>query len=360
MLTKCFSTSFPQSTIEKVKDCLESGTLGFGPNVSLFEEKFAYLSRKKFNLGMNSASSAAYAIFHYLHKIYGECEIYTPSLAFVSPYWAAKKNGHSIVFVDVDDNFLFDVDDYLKKRKDNGKKKIVMPILYGGVSTVPKMNKLVGDEIVVVDSAHCITPTIESDFMFFSFHPVKPMCMANGGMISTDNSVADAFFQKYRNFGRVDKSAHTYDIVDDGFNFYMNNLNAAIGLSQFESAYENIVKRKRNFNMIKESLPEQKFVDHDQFSSYYLATLKLDTVCSSDLRSVLRDAGLETSYHYPFLHMTSRYCRQPESMNSKLRNTENHYDRFLNIPIHQNLNESEIEHMLGLLIHHLKDEEGGY
>jgi dTDP-4-amino-4,6-dideoxygalactose transaminase len=128
-------------------------------------------------------------IFHFLRESHGICDIYTPSLAFASPAWAAKHFGHNLNFVDVDKNLLFDCRDYKQKRSklQSNNKIVLMPILYGGVSSVPNWD-VFGDEIVVVDSAHSITPTIESDFTFFSFHPYKPVCTSDGGVTENSNT----------------------------------------------------------------------------------------------------------------------------------------------------------------------------
>ena len=166
---KSFEPTITKQDIQKVTEVLESGNIGFGSNVIEFENRFSKHSNKKYNIGLNSASAAAYCLYAYLYEKYGRCDIYTPSLGFTSVSWAAEKNGHRVIFVDVDDNLLFDFDSYKRLREDpyvkegTGNKKILMPVLYGGVSNIPNFNEQVTDEIVVVDSAHCIQPTIESN-----------------------------------------------------------------------------------------------------------------------------------------------------------------------------------------------------
>jgi len=229
---KVFETKIDNSDIKLINEVLISGELGFGPLIYEFESEFKKFSNKEYNVSVNSASAAAFIIFAYLKEKYGICEIYTPSLGFASPVWAAQHFGHEIIWVDVDDNLLFDCEDYLKKselpgwKNPSGKKKVVMPILYGGVSNIPNW-KLRGNEIVIIDSAHCVTPTIKADMYFFSFHPYKPICTSDGGMISTDDQEASEWFKNYRNFGRKIIGS-TYDITMDGFKYYINNLNACI------------------------------------------------------------------------------------------------------------------------------------
>ena len=309
---KVFKSSFTKKELEFLNPILQNGELGFGPNVSLFETQFQPFSGKLHNIATNSASAAAFMIFAYLKEKYGVCDVYTPSLAFTSPAWAAKHFGHNIICVDVDDNLLFDCNDYLNVRTKTNQ-AVVMPILYGGVSNIDNWT-LVGDEIVVVDSAHCVTPTIKSDFTFFSFHPYKPICSSDGGMISTDDQEASEWLNKYRNFGRqnVDSS---YDITQNGFKFYMNNLNASIALISLEKYQSNLKTRKENYSKLDNVLP------HDKKSSYYIAT-RID----KNANQFNQDNNL--ARHYPLLHKTKYFYSD-----IRLPNTELLHPQIINLPL---------------------------
>jgi len=315
---KLFNTQLSHEDINKIDKVLRSGNLGFGPNVDIFEEKYSLFSGKNFNISTNSASAAAFMIFHYLLESYGQCDVYTTSLGFTSPAWAAKHFGHNLIFVDVQDDLQFSSEHYRQIRKESKNKIVVMPVLYGGVSTISNFN-LVGDEIVVVDSAHCATPTIKSDFVFFSFHTYKPICTSDGGMISTDIEEADAYFKSYRNFGRKAYGL-TYDIVQHGFKFYMNNLNATIGLTQLEHYSRFLQERRSNYEKLKE---KYNLLEHDENSSYYFATTLTD-----DADSIIQD--LKISRHYPMLHKTSFY--ESKQILPKL---ELLHSKILNLPLYK-------------------------
>ena len=348
---KSFEPTITKQDIQKVTELLESGNIGFGSNVKVFEDKFSKHSDKKYNIGLNSASAAAYCLFAYLYDKHGSCDVYTPSLGFTSVSWAAEKNGHRVIFVDVDDNLLFDFDSYKELKQDpyikkgDGNKTILMPVLYGGVSNVPNFNEQVTDEIVVVDSAHCIQPTIESDYIFFSFHPIKPLTMSCGGLLGTDDEEANDYICSYRNFGR-ENVGDTYDIVNPGFNFYMNNLNATLGLSQLDTCFENIKKRKYNLEYLQKSITLDigYFTEHDEKSSYYLGTLILNERGSEDLRHKLIKKGCSASFHYPYLHLSQYY-----NSNISLGNLEDLDDRIINLPIHQNLSAIEVSKIVGAI-----------
>jgi len=327
---KIFETKINKVDVERISKVLSDGNIGFGSNVPLFEEKFAKFSGKEHNIATNSASASAFMIFSYLRDIYGQCDVYTTSLGFASPAWAAKHFGHRLVFVDVNDELQFDIKDYREKRSlrcerytDGGVVPVVMPVLYGGVSNIGDFDDFFDQsnygEIIVVDSAHCATPTIKSDFAFFSFHPYKPICTSDGGMISTNNSQATDYFRTYRNFGRVQKG-FSYDIDQSGFKFYMNNLNATIGLTQIERYQENLDVRKKNYNKLLEDF-QGCLMPHDEKSSFYFATTL--TIEADDVI-----INKELTRMYPMLHKTSYFKNGQE-----LPNLELLHSAILNLPL---------------------------
>jgi len=323
---RIFQNEFFNKELIDIVQVFDTCELGFGKNVPLLEDKFESFSNKKYNVATNSASAAAFVLFSYLKEVYGECDVYVPSLTFNSPVWAAQHHGHNIIFVDVQDDANFSFQDYLSVRRSNGSlcKPVVMPTLYSGVSTIQNID-LVGDEILVVDSAHCITPTIKCDFIFFSFHPQKPICSSDGGMLSCDNESAYHYFNSYRDFGRQNSSS-SYDINQNGFKFYMNNLNATIALSQLNKQASKIKERKARYEKLKIDFGQQLSI-HDNNSSYYFATLISEK--SKEINKINKLQKL-----YPPLHNTSFYKRFKIR---ELPNTERIYEKLCNIPLSHSL-----------------------
>jgi len=317
---KTLEHTFSSTALNNISQLIQSGNMGFGPNVEVFENAFKHYSNKEYNIATNSASAAAFMIFAYLKEKYGKCNVYTPSLTFSSPVWAAKHFGHNIIFVDVNDELLFDCEDYLKKRTDSNQ-NIVMPILYGGVSNIPGW-KLRGDEIVVIDAAHCPHPTIKGDFIFTSFHPTKPICSPDGGMLSTNIKEAAEYFKNYKNFGRQ-LTNESYDIVQEGFKFYMNNLSATIALESFRMYDVNLLNRIKTFEFIQDKF-QGRFLKHDPNSSYYFATLIIDEPKQINLKYKLLT-------HYPLLHKTLYY------KDCSLPNTEQLHPKIVNLPLYERM-----------------------
>jgi perosamine synthetase len=333
---KLFEPTIDEKSLENILNVLKNGDLGFGSNVPKFEEEFSSYSGKQYNVATNSASAAAFMIFYYLKEAFGTCDIYTTTLGFVSPVWAAKHLGHNVNFVDITKDLQFDCSDYFLKRGNSNSvnQAVVMPVLYGGVDTI-KDWKVFGDEVVVVDSAHSVTPTIKADYCFFSFHPLKPVCSSDGGMISTDIENAAEYFRTFRNFGRT-REGSTYSLSQPGFKFYMNNLNASIALESIKKYPEQREKRKENYEYIRDRVSEA-LVPHTSNSSYYIGSALRD-----DAEEMMKK--LETSRLYPLLHKS-------HSVGSKgiLISAERIHPKIMNFPIHHNLTKEQIEFIISIL-----------
>jgi dTDP-4-amino-4,6-dideoxygalactose transaminase len=313
---KIFETQISNTDCDIIIDVLQRGELGFGNNTDVLENKFKEFSLKDYNISTNSASAAAFMLFAYMQETYGICDVYTTSLGFTSPVWAAKHFHHNIIFVDIDEHLNFSVDAYKEQRKHTTNQVIIMPVLYGGISEIPNFN-IYGDEIVILDSAHCVTPRMLYDYAFFSFHPYKPICASDGGMISTNNKNAEQYFRSYKNFGRQN-IGQTYTIEREGFKFYMNNLNATIALTQLDKYNNKLAIRKQNYAQLS---TKYQLLPHDKYSSFYFATALLD-----DADLLIQAHNL--SRHYPMLHKMPYY-----DSNQSLPILEKLHNKIINLPL---------------------------
>jgi perosamine synthetase len=342
-LIRCFRPRFTGNELDRLKKCLDSGTLACGPLVAEFEEKWKSMSRKKFNIGFNSGSAASLAIFTFLSTKYGPCDVYAPSLSFSSPIWAARDCGHNIFFVDIFLQNFSTSGELIEKAIASSssrprKKKVIFPLLYGGIPRID-VGKSTDDAVLVVDACHTPTPSISSDYIFFSFHPVKPIGMGNGGMVSTDDEEAAQFFLKFRDFGRMHLDA-SYDVVQTGFNCYMNDLNAAIGLAQLDSYDENLRRRRSIAEFYDQHIDRERYqipshTDSSGKASYYLYTVVARN--GKNVNGLIRhmeSRGIEVSIHYPLIHKLSYFRTEPQV---RLDTSEAVEGRFINIPCHSSM-----------------------
>ena len=114
-------------------------------------------------------------------------------------------------------------------------------------------------------------------------------------MISTDDLEATDYFRNYRNFGRQNING-SYDITQEGFKFYMNNLNATIALVSMKKYKKDLEIRKENYlDLCYAGLND--VLPHDDNSSYYFATRIKENADEFN-----KELGLQR--HYPLLHKT--------------------------------------------------------
>ena len=187
------------------------------------------------------------------------------------------------------------------------------------------------DLFVVEDCALAIGTRLDSlhaglfgDAGVFSFYPVKHMTTAEGGMVITRDSDLAQRMRLRKAFG-VDRAMHErkvpgiYDVVTLGFNFRMNELQAAIGLEQIKKLKGFLARRAENFDALDRGLrevPELTLFDRPDGrfeSSHYCFNIMLDEAAAdrrTDLIQAINARGVGTSVHYPGPVPQTTYYRE--------------------------------------------------
>jgi dTDP-4-amino-4,6-dideoxygalactose transaminase len=186
---------------------------------------------------------------------------------------------------------------------------------------------------IIEDAAHAIGSSYQdfktggcqfSDITTFSFHPVKIVTTAEGGMAVTNNKDLAHKMRLLRSHGVTrDESEMVKEPVGDwyyeqimlGFNYRMTELQAALGLSQMSRLDEFVAQRNalaENYNNLLASLPiEIPSIASSRESSFhlYVIRLKLDeiTLSHSDVFSKLRSAGIGVNLHYMPVYLQPYY-----------------------------------------------------
>lgn len=344
---KIFEHKFGNELVYFIKDDIVNGNLAFSNEVTKFEHKYSKLTNNEYSIGVSSNSGGFYTLFAYYKEYHGVCDVVFPSLTFTSPAWSAIQHGHNVIFCNVDEDTLcMDIDNAIELLSTMGRNRqqIIVPTLYGGVSTIPKLSELQykSGVDVIIDSAH----TIKHNYKFtsvYSFHPSKPIMMSSGGMVTTNEFDIDYFVSTYRNFGRK-QSPDSY-IPGNGFKFYMNTMDAKMGLYQLENTFKNEQKTRRlNYEYISNTKNDKiSFISHDKDSTYYIGScVAKDVETALKIKLNFKSHNIPTTTHYPLLHNTPYYVNKTDRLQT-LKKTEDLYRRIINFPIHHNLNESDLD-----------------
>ena len=333
---------------------LQSGFWASGTGtgkVSEFEQEFKKYTKTKSCVAVNSGTAA-------LHLALGEVnisgkEVLLPSLSFVSTANAVLYNKGIPVFVDVDKKTLC-MDPKQVEEKISRKTRVILPVHFGGIpANIDKIKKIAKNNncMIIEDAAHACGANFKNkkigshgDMCCFSFHPVKNLAMPTGGLITinTKNHLKNkkSLFEK-RWCGISNRKDVKYDVKQIGWNYYMNEFSAGIGLIQLKKIdrlnkiRKNIAKRYFKELSITKKMP---YSQNGVYHFYWIIVNNRD-----EFRKKFGKEGIETGIHYQPIHQMSLYKTK-----TKLPITEEISKKIVTLPTHPNLKKSEIDKIIKL------------
>jgi dTDP-4-amino-4,6-dideoxygalactose transaminase len=346
-------------------EVIDSRWLTMGDRVSAFEKTFAKMHGVDEAVAVNSCTAALHLSLQALDIGPGD-EVLVPSLTFVATANAVLYTGASPVFVDIQElqRPHISLEDADSKRSARTKAVIVMH--YGGYLADLEAWRSFCDAkqlFLVEDAAHA--PGIAgvgrwSDAASFSFFSNKNMSTAEGGMvIARDPSILQrvrhlrAHGMSTDTLTRHRGHAYTYDVTMLGYNYRMDELRAAVGLTQLPRLLSWNRKRQELSNlyrqMISDQIPEVVIpFDSAHKTAAHLMPILLPT--GADRKKTiehLRESGIQTSVHYPPIHHFSYYRHNFPGVH--LPKTEEFCGRELTLPLHPGMTEQDANQVVNSL-----------
>ncbi len=375
-----------QQDIDAVVNVLKSDFLTQGPMVPAFEESITKYTGADYALAVNSATSALHVACLALEVGAGDV-VWTSPITFVASANCALYCGAEIDFVDIDLS-TFNMcpkllETKLQKTKSEGKKlpKVVIPVhMCGQPCDMPQIRKL-ADEYgfkVIEDASHAIGGSCEghkigsceySDVTVFSFHPVKIITTAEGGVAVTNDKSVASKMALYRSHGitrdpslmtKVSDGPWYYEQLCLGFNYRMTELQAALGLSQMQRVDDFVSVRHQlavRYDELLDDLPiVTPYRDSRHYSAFhlYVIRLKLDFIKSTHLEIFcgLKEKGIGVNLHYIPVHMQPYYAGQGFSLGD-YPVAEGYYQSAISLPLFPSMSledQSEVVAALELLL----------
>ena len=348
---KLFDPAIDEREVKKAVKTLTSGFWASGAGggqVQEFEKNFKKFINSKSCVSVNSGTAALH-LAATLCDIKGK-EVILPSLSFVSTAHAIMYNGGIPVFVDVDPHTLC-IDPEEIKKKISKKTRCIIPVHFGGMpADIKKIQKLSNPNIMIIeDAAHACGSEFNGkkigshgDFVCFSFHPVKNLAMPTGGLISINSHNYKKITEDLKSkrwCGISNRKYADYDVDKIGWNFYMNELSAAIGLVQLQKIKKMNNKRKSIAKIYDKELNASKKIPFTSTCAYHLYWIRVRD--RKIFRKKLLEKGIETGTHYKPIHQMSLYKKSV-----KLPLTEKIAKEIVTLPIHPNLTESQIDYIV--------------
>jgi len=369
-----------QADIDAVSQVLRSDFLTQGPAVPRFEQAVAARVRARHALAVNSATSALHIACLALGLRPGEM-LWTVPNTFVASANCARYCGADVDFVDMDpDTWNLSVSklaDKLSAARRSGRlPRIVVPVHFSGQPTDQEAIHELGREFgfkIIEDASHAIGAARNgepvgscrwSDVTIFSFHPVKIITTAEGGMALTNDDALAAELAMLRSHGITRDAARFqqpaqggwyYEQQTLGFNYRITDLQAALGSSQLERLDAYIARRNqlaRRYDAALASLPLQlPKVLPQNLSAFHLYVVRLREADARRHRGVydgLRERGIGVNLHYLPVHLQP-YYRGLGFVPGQFPEAEKHGATAVTLPLYPAMTEAQQDQVVRAL-----------
>ena len=378
-----------EDDIAEVCKVLRSDFLTQGPVAERLEAAIAERVGARYAVAVNSGTSALHIACLAAGMVAGDRGV-TSANTFVASPNSMAYCGATPGLVDIDSDKLgmstVDLKSYLERHPET---KVVMPVSFAGLShAAPEIREIAGARIVIEDAAHTLgghhadgkpvgNPRY-ADMTAFSFHPVKPITMGEGGCVVTDDPKLACLLRRYSVHGvERDKSQFFFEYgpEDDilpwhyeqqylGFNYRLTDIQAALGLSQL-SKLDRFTARRReiasyyderfgnlsNLRLIQ-SAPEDR-----ARSTHHLYIVHVDFEAIGLKRTQflkrMNELGVGAQVHYIPVYRQPYHVEHFGFQVEDYPNTECHYRRTLSLPMHPGLTDEEVERVVVAVYHAL-------
>ncbi len=370
-----------QADIDAVITVLKSDFLTQGPVVPAFEKSVADYCGVSHAAAVNSATSALHIACLALGVGKGDI-VWTTPITFVASANCALYCGASIDFVDIDSQTynmsVRCLEEKLILAKEIGKlPKVLIPVHLCGqpcdMASIYALSQKYGFKIIE-DASHAIGGKYKgepigncrySDITIFSFHPVKIITTAEGGMAMTNDAQLAKRMQLLRSHGITrdeNEMTHTpdgpwyYQQIDLGFNYRMTDLQAALGLSQMQRLDEFLTKRHaiaERYNQLLKDLPVHTPWQHeDSYSGLHLYVIRLKLAeidkTHRQVFEALRKLDIGVNLHYIPVYLQPYYEKLGFKVGYCLE-AEQYYAEAVSLPMYPNLTEMQQDAVIAAL-----------
>jgi len=371
-----------EEDILEVEKILRSDFLTQGPAVPKFEQAIASYCGAKYAVAVNSATSALHIACLALNLGPGDL-LWTSPNTFVASANCGRYCGADIDFVDIDPktyNMSVDVlsEKLLKAEKLGKLPKIVVPVHFAGqpcdMIEISKLAKKYNFKIIE-DASHAIGASynkikvgscVHSDITVLSFHPVKIITTAEGGMALSNNKDIVDKMSRLRAHGitndktkfkeRAKDEIWNYQQIELGFNYRMNDIQAALGLNQMKRLDEYIERRHNIAEYYDKEIKKLPLITPWQapgvYSSYHLYPILVNNTSKiktqKQIYDELRKNNIAVNLHYVPVHRHPYY----EDIGFKKNDfpiIERLHKEIITIPLYPTLKKEQQEYVVEAL-----------
>jgi dTDP-4-amino-4,6-dideoxygalactose transaminase len=364
-----FNVNFDEREARVAYETIQSGWVSTGPKNEQLEQLFVDMWKVGYAVSMTNCTSALHVCCVVCGLGPGD-EVLVPSLTFAASVNCIRYVGATPVFCDIVGPKHVNIDPKEIEKNITPKTKAIVVVHMAGF---PAMM----DEILEIAHIHglkviedaCHGPLSEykgkmlgtlGDCAAFSFFSNKNISTGEGGMFVTNNEDMAKKARLLRSHGmttmsyqRASGHATTYDILELGYNYRMDDIRAAIAIEQLKKLPSDLDTRANVRRRYVEQLAGVKdvvvpFADNKGFVSNYIMPVviaKGDASYRDAIREKMHDAGIQTSVHYPAVHRFSVYKDYP----AFLPQTEYVTDHEITLPMYAALTMDQVDFICSVL-----------
>ncbi|ELW9442053.1 UDP-4-amino-4-deoxy-L-arabinose aminotransferase [Pluralibacter gergoviae] len=357
--------------IAAVTEVLQSGWITTGPKNQALEKAFCDLTGNQHAIAVSSATGGMHVTLMALGIQQGD-EVITPSLTWVSTLNMIALLGAEPVMIDVDRDTLLVTPEAIEAAI-TPRTKAIIPVHYAGAPVDIDAIRAIGERYsipVIEDAAHAAGTRYKGKHVgaegtaIFSFHAIKNMTCAEGGLIVTDNDRlakrirslkfhglgVDAFDRQA--YGRAPQA----EVIEPGFKYNLADINAAIALVQLAKLEQLNARRREIARRYLRALADTPFLplslpEWPHHHAWHLFIIRVDEaacgISRAGLMEALKARGIGTGLHFRAAH-TQKYYRERYPQ-LRLPNSEWNSERLCSLPLFPDMTPEETSRVITAL-----------
>ena len=351
--------------VEAVVAALKSEWLTTGPAVCGFENAVADYTGARHAVAYSNGTAALHGAMSAAGVTPGDL-VLVPSLTFAATGNSAIYCGGRPIFADISPETLCISPESAEKAiaSANGKVRVIAPVSFAGYPVDIEAFRQLSEKygvVLIEDGAHALGASrkngmvgSEADMTAFSFHPVKHITTAEGGMVVTDSDEYSTRLRMFRNHGiarapmKIDREyagPWDCDMINLGYNYRLPDVCCALGVSQMKRLDSFVARRREIASLYRKLFEDEPGVilpPECPGHSYHLFVIQVE----SDIRRVvfefLRKSGIGVQLHYVPLHLHSYYRRNFGTKEGDCPVTEAYAARAMSLPIYAGLSDDGV------------------
>ena len=363
--------SINEADIAAVSAVLRSRWITTGAQTARFEQAFCDYTGASEAVALSSATAGMHLALTAMGIGAGD-EVVTPSMTWVSTVNLIVLSGAKPVFADVERDTLM-VSAETIERCITPRTKLIIPVHFAGAAADMDPIRRLAEWLrifLVEDAAHALgteyrgSPVGRTGTAVFSFHPIKNITTAEGGMFCSDAPLLTECVRrlKFHGLGVDAYDRHTQgrspqaEVIEPGYKYNMTDVSSAMGLSQLARVEELNRKRTelamhylRRLEGVEEILP-LSIPRYPMRHAWHLFIVRLDTDRAGMNRDAfmlkLKERNIGTGLHFRAVH-TQKYYRQTVAVEpGALANTEWNSDRIVSLPLFPDMTTADVDDVM--------------